>query len=145
AMVGFLAIGWTAPLGAAREWAHTLLAGIAEHATVVLQNARLLEEIRQASALKSEFVGAASHELRSPLNVILGYLEMGLDHALGPNTPEMYEAIRRCHRQPRNLVEISAARLGLNRFEARRFLVEGTPVVINGLLGEIVEQGPETW
>ncbi|MFN8543734.1 MAG: GAF domain-containing sensor histidine kinase [Candidatus Binatia bacterium] len=144
-MVGFVAVGFGAPLGLAREWALNLLAGIAEHATVVLQNARLLEEVREAAAIKSEFVGAVSHELRSPLNVILGYLEMALDHALGPLTSQQGEALARTQRQAMALLEMITALLDLNRFEAGRLPVESAPVPVAPLLAEVIEQVPDGW
>src|SRR5439155_1437331 len=74
-LAGFLAVGFGSLPAPEREQAVEFLSGIAQHATIVLRNARLLEEVRLASAMKSEFVGAISHELRSPLNVMLGYLE----------------------------------------------------------------------
>src|SRR5262249_22002188 len=97
ALVGFLAVRWVRPPQALRR-AVALLSGIAQHATVVMRNARLLEEVRQASAMKSEFVGAISHELRSPLNVMLGYFEMLLDGGLGPLQGEQTKAIERARR-----------------------------------------------
>src|SRR5437764_1227137 len=78
-LVGFLAVGFRSLSLSEREQAVAFLSGIAQHATIVLRNARLLEEVRLASAMKSEFVGAVSHELRSPLTVMLGSLEMTLD------------------------------------------------------------------
>src|SRR5438445_230520 len=71
-LVGFLAVGFRSLSLLEREQAVEFLSGIAQHATIVLRNARLLEEVQLASAMKSEFVGAVSHELRSPLNVMLG-------------------------------------------------------------------------
>ena len=102
-LVGFLAVGYRSA-ARARPRAGRRTCSPASRSTrrVVLQNARLLEEVRAASALKSEFVGAISHELRSPLNVILGYLEMLLDEALGPLTAEQRDALRRdARRRPR--------------------------------------------
>jgi signal transduction histidine kinase len=144
-MVGFLAVGYTSILIESSDWALRLLAGIAEHATVVLHNAHLLEEVRQASALKSEFVGAISHELRSPLNVVLGYLEMALDGGLGPVAPEMADAFRRARRQSVELLELITALLDLNRLEAGRLPVHRTNVAIGELLQTIVQQLPENW
>lgn len=43
---------------------------------IALANARLLERLRRALRAKSEFLNTMSHELRSPLHVILGYAEM---------------------------------------------------------------------
>jgi signal transduction histidine kinase len=144
-MAGFLAVGYGTRLVSAREWASHLLAGIAEHASIVLQNARLLEEVRAASALKSEFVGAVSHELRSPLNVILGYLEMVLDRGLGPLTLEQVDALGRTHRQSIALLEMITALLDLNRFEAGRLPLQRARVDLGALLTELCEHLPDAW
>jgi len=145
AMVGFLAVGYTEMLVESSEWALRLLAGIADHATIVMHNARLLEEVKQASALKSEFVGAISHELRSPLNVILGYLEMALDGGLGGIEPELEDALRRSRRQSIELLELITALLDLNRLEAGRLPVHRAPVAMSELLRTVFQQLPENW
>ena len=58
---------------------HTL-STLACHAAIAIENARLVTEIHRAygelselDQLKSEFVAIASHELQTPLTVILGY------------------------------------------------------------------------
>jgi len=138
-MLGFVAVAHRTPLGAVESWAQHLLTGIAEHASVVLQNARLLEEVRAASALKSEFVGAVSHELRSPLNIVLGYVEMLLDEALGPLTEEQRDALRRTDLQASTLLEMIEALLDLNRIEAGRLPVESVEVKLPALLHDVCE------
>src|SRR2546427_344554 len=145
AMVGFLAVGYTELLVESSEWALRLLAGIAEHATIVMHNATLLEEVKQASALKSEFVGAISHELRSPLNVILGYLEMALDGGLGTIGSELEDALRRARRQSIELLELITALLDLNRLEACRLPVHPASVAMDELLRTVFQQLPENW
>src|SRR5262245_32641861 len=133
-LIGFLVVGYRRLAAADVDPALDLLAGIAQHAIIALRNVRLLEEVRAASAMKSEFVGAISHELRSPLNVMLGYLEMLLDQGCGPITREQAEALRRTQRQSLVLLEMITALLDLNRLEAGRLPVERAPVDIAGLL-----------
>lgn len=51
----------------------TFMQRIAEHASIAVSNAQLVEEIRRAAESKSEFVGFAAHELKNPLTSIKGY------------------------------------------------------------------------
>jgi signal transduction histidine kinase len=144
-LTGFLAVGYHTAETEASTAARRLIAGIAEHAATVLHNARLLSELRLAADLKSEFVGAVSHELRSPLNVIIGYAEMLRDGALGAVTDEQASALDRTHRQAVALLEMITALLDLNRLEAGRLPTTRTPVEVESLLAELVEQLPAAW
>jgi signal transduction histidine kinase len=142
---GFLAVGYAALPALEREGMLPLLAGIARQAAIALCNARLLEEVRRASDLKSEFVGAISHELRSPLNVILGYLEMVLDEGLGPISAEQARVLRQTERSALALLEMITALLDLNRLEAGRLPVDRGPVVVGMLLEDVRRELPPSW
>ncbi|MCW5891038.1 MAG: GAF domain-containing sensor histidine kinase [bacterium] len=145
ALIGFLAVGWWEGKDPPPQWTERLLGGIAEHAAIVLHNADLLEQVRAASRLKSEFVGTISHELRSPLNVILGYVEMLLDDGLGTLAPEQRRALDRTQRQALTLLEMITAILDLNRLEAGQLPLACADTPIAGLLAELREQLPESW
>jgi signal transduction histidine kinase len=144
-LAGFLAVGYQAAAVAAPTHAQRLVAGIAEHAAIVLHNARLLDEVRLAASLKSEFVGAVSHELRSPLNVIIGYAEMLREGALGRVNPEQATALERTHKQAVTLLEMITALLDLNRLEAGRLPVSRAPVDVPALLEEVIDEVPDGW
>jgi signal transduction histidine kinase len=145
ALAGFLAVGYQGGGSEASTAGRRLIAGIAEHAATVLHNARLLSELRLAAELKSEFVGAVSHELRSPLNVIIGYAEMLRDGELGAISTEQAAALGRTHRQAVALLEMITALLDLNRLEAGRLPISRVPVDVAELLAELVEQLPASW
>jgi signal transduction histidine kinase len=144
-LTGFLAVGYRSTAIATPAAVPHLVSGLAEHAAIVLHNARLLEEVRVAGDLKSEFVGAVSHELRSPLNVIIGYAEMLRDGELGPVSAEQSAALDRTHRQAVALLEMITALLDLNRFEAGRLPIVRAPVEVADLLAEVIEQLPAAW
>ena len=64
----------SAPVG--RGGRPSLWRAMANQVGVAVATGRLLERLQQALNVKNEFVNTMSHELRSPLNVILGYAEM---------------------------------------------------------------------
>jgi signal transduction histidine kinase len=143
-LVGFLAVGYEG--GVAEPSAvQRLVAGVAEHAATVLQHVRLLEELQLAAARKSEFVDAVSHELRSPLNVIIGYAEMLRDGGLGDVTPAQASALERTHRQAVTLLEMITSLLDLNRLEGGRLPITTEPIVLHELLTELLEELPAAW
>ncbi|MFC7526997.1 ATP-binding protein [Parapedobacter sp. GCM10030251] len=53
-----------------------LIVGIATQASVALENAELYEEIRYLNAKKDEFIGLASHELKTPITSLMGFLQI---------------------------------------------------------------------
>jgi signal transduction histidine kinase/ActR/RegA family two-component response regulator len=61
---------------------------LAERTALAVDNARLFRQAQDAGRLKDEFLGALSHELRAPLNAIMGWA-----HVLrsGPADPAILE------------------------------------------------------
>ncbi|HEY9664279.1 MAG TPA: PAS domain S-box protein, partial [Allocoleopsis sp.] len=62
-----------------RHYTQTDLAVVEElgrRAALALDNARLYQQAQESNRLKDEFMAVLSHELRSPLNPILGWIQM---------------------------------------------------------------------
>jgi two-component system, OmpR family, phosphate regulon sensor histidine kinase PhoR len=75
--------------------------------------------------MRKDFVANASHELRSPLTVVAGYLEtFGADPALG----ELAGPVAEMRRQTDRMTRIIEDLLELSRFEANDGPIKGMPI-----------------
>ncbi len=80
--------------------------------------------------MRKDFVANASHELRSPLTVVAGYLEtFGADPGLG----EMAAPINEMRRQADRMTRIIEDLLELSRFEANDAPIKGLPIDVAGM------------
>jgi PAS domain S-box-containing protein len=111
--------------------------GMAQLASLALENARLVEELGRASRLKSEFVATMSHELRTPLNVIVGYNDLLLDGAFGAVTPEQADPLRRVENSAHQLLDLINTTLDVSRLEAGRLALNLEEVEPAALLRQI--------
>lgn len=77
-------------------------------------------ELRRLDELKSTFLAVAVHELRTPLAVIQGYLEMLADGDAGPLGEEQHKYLGIIQGRTRRLVDIINSLLDVIRIEAGR-------------------------
>ncbi len=111
--------------------------GMAHLASLALETARLVEELGTANRLKSEFVATMSHELRSPLNIIIGYHELLLDGGFGALAESQRDPLRRADRSARELLDLISATLDLSRLEAKRIALDLGEVAAAELVDEV--------
>lgn len=125
--VGLLEIAWLA--GAPSSEQAALLDPLADRVAVELENALLLEQgaeveaVREVARLKDEFLSAVSHELRSPLALLIGYGELLQERPPGEDEVRwMGERIHRAGEQLARLVDdlLEAGRLEQGRFSLDR-------------------------
>jgi signal transduction histidine kinase len=90
---------------------------VLEHAQRLLEAQN--ERLREADRMKDEFVALISHDLRTPLTSIMGYVELSLDEELEPDTRSYLEVVARSSQRLLRLVDdlLFVARLQSGRLE----------------------------
>jgi PAS domain S-box-containing protein len=91
---------------------------------------------RSASRMKNEFLAKMSHEVRTPIHVILGMSEMALDGELPEATRRVLERIRSA---AAGLVGLVDATLDLSRIEAGGLLLAQRPFRLRDVVRDAAE------
>ncbi len=66
---------------------------IAGELAVIVEKARMYQQLLELNELKNKFLGMAAHDLRNPIGGIRSIVEMMLDGELGPQTDESKEML----------------------------------------------------
>ena len=125
------------------EW--TALARAIDHLVARMHEATIarfvaLEKAEETDRLRSQFLANMSHDLRSPLNSILGFstlLLRGVDGKLDPDQQEMVETIANAGK---DLLHQIDAILDMARIEARRIDLQAEPVPLAPLISRAVQK-----
>jgi signal transduction histidine kinase len=94
-------------------------------------------QLAELDRLKAEFVSLASHELKTPINVIGGYTELLEEGLYGELTDRQREVLSLVRDQTRSLTLLVNQLLDLSRFEAGGLRVEPREVEIATLLHQV--------
>ena len=105
-----------------KEEHERIVSAIAFQAAIALDHSQLYEDIKFLSSKKDEFIGIASHELKTPLTILSGYLEIaetepGLVDGLVPN---MRKQVTRLDKMIKELLDISKIRAGKINFKIEK-------------------------
>lgn len=143
--IGLLAAGLDERTGPFPTREVRLFRSIAQQAAVALENARLVQSLRGASRLKSEFIGTMSHELRSPLNVVIGYVDLLLDGAMGAVPAQQREALERVRQHALQLLDLIQEALDINRLDAGLLPFDLETFTVREFLEDVKDSIPTEW
>jgi len=96
--------------------------------------------LQQLDNVKDEFISVASHQLRTPLTIVDGYLSNLIDGIYGPFNSRQKKAIELTHDRLRLTVRLVADLLNLSRMEAGKFIMDPAPVDLSKIVEEEVSQ-----
>jgi len=141
--VGVLAFHFTAPVKFDEEY-QALLVSVAQHCAQVLDRARLYEaaqkartEAEAANRLKDEFVSIVSHDLRTPLNAMLGWTALLQKGTLAPSITA--RALRSIHDNATRQAKLIDDLLDFSRIIGGRMALEREQIDLRDLLRNVIE------
>jgi signal transduction histidine kinase len=95
------------------------------------------QQLAELDKLKAEFASIASHELKTPINVILGYLQLMEEGIYGPLTEKQLQITQTLEAQAKTLARLATQLLDANRFEAGGGRIEPRPIRLGDMLDEL--------
>ncbi len=94
-------------------------------------------QLRELDRLKAEFVSVASHELKTPINVITGYLQLLKETVYGPLTDRQVEVLDTLAAQAKALSRLVRGLLDVSRFEAGGGRIDPRQIAFPAFLGDL--------
>jgi signal transduction histidine kinase len=86
------------------------------------------DELHRAAEAKRRFVANLSHELRNPLNAVLGFSELLRDNRVGPVSDRQREHLQIIHDSADHILTLSDELLDMARIEAGRVRLAPEPL-----------------
>lgn len=110
----------------------------------ILRVAGMAEDITQRKGVeevnlfRANFVANMSHEVRTPLNIMIGYLEFLLDGTFGELSQQQREITERVRKNAEELLDLMSASLDLSRLDDRTIPLAIDAIDVGDLAREVV-------
>ncbi len=149
-LVGLMVVGFTQEASAITEKERLLIDRLSEAVGIALDNKLLFEEnqsvlrqlqntnekLKSLDETKDEFISMASHQLRTPLTSVKGYLSMVLEGDAGDINPIQHKLLNQAFVSSQRMVYLIADLLNVSRLRTGKFIIE--PVATN--LADVIEE-----
>lgn len=96
------------------------------------------QELKKLDRAKDEFVSLASHQLRTPLTSIKGYLSMVLEGDVGKISTAQRQVLEQAYASSERMVHLIADFLSVSRLQTNKFTIELVPTDLNRILEQMV-------
>lgn len=162
-IVGYLFLGEHLSTGySARDIG--VLSTISNELVIAIQNALSLQEVKDLNAtlqqrinvateelrasnsqlkhldeVKDEFIGMASHQLRTPLTSIKGYLSMVLEGDVGNVSAKQRSLLFEAFKSSERMVRLITDFLNVSRLQTGKFIIEKTMFDLNDVVKQEVD------
>ena len=98
------------------------------------------EKLERLDKAKSEFISIASHQLRTPLSAIKGYLSMILEESYGKYSKKMEKPLENVYTSNERLTKLVNDLLSISRIEAGKIELEPEQASIEKITSEVINE-----
>ncbi|RYF89760.1 MAG: PAS domain S-box protein [Chitinophagaceae bacterium] len=113
-----------------------MVSSIASYASVALDNSRLFEQVSALNNKKDEFIALASHELKTPITTIKGYLQILQKKETDPAKEQF---LAKCLIQVNHLNKLVGDLFDVSRIEASKLQLSFQEVGLPALVSSVIE------
>lgn len=113
-----------------------------EDATSELRKANI--RLKELDKTKDEFISMASHQLRTPLTAVKGYLSMVLEGDTGKIKSDQKELLQRAFDGADRMVYLISDLLNVSRLQSGKFVIENKPTDLVNMVSAQVDQLQES-
>jgi len=110
---------------------------IADHVSLAVWKAQLLERAQAADSAKGRFLATMSHELRTPLTALTGYGELLADQVIGPLTEPQLDILERMRSVTHHLATMIEEVLAYSSVESNAETVRPTEFLAADLVQSV--------
>jgi len=158
-LVGVMVVGFAKQQqGALGEFEQMLFARLSEAVGIAIDHKMLLEEnervvgqlersnrkLRMLDRTKDDFISMASHQLRTPLTSVKGYVSMVLDGDAGKLNELQTKLLTQSFVSAQRMVYLISDLLNVSRLRTGKFVMEPVPCNLANVIGEEIAQLTET-
>lgn len=144
--VGLIEAVFENPTHTPDEQERSLIEALAQQAAIAAENVNLIEELEQralelgeANRLKSDFLAKISHELRTPMNSIIGFSDGLLRGMYGSVNELAADRLERILRNGHNLLYLIDDLLDISKIEAGKMEIRVTAVSLAKTVSSVLE------
>jgi len=106
----------------------------------VISEIKRRQEIEKIDKAKSEFISIASHQLRTPLTAVKGYISMLLEGTYGQLSEKQAKSLENVYQSNERLMRLVNDLLNLSRLDAGKIEFSPEPISLKEMISDIVEE-----
>lgn len=115
----------------------THLEGV-EQASRSRQRQETIAQLQDLDRMKDQFLGVLSHELRTPINAIMGFSSSLADEVMGPLSPNQLPYVHKILASSQVMLQLVNDLLDMSRVQAGKFSVDIGPMDFSGVTREVL-------